>query len=128
MSITGGLAGPLGAPVIIPVAAPASDGLIRPLNAPATQPVTPGVQPGVSGQVVYANLVIIYGDNGGLFVYAPSPGAGNLLVSIAAEAGVDQYGNSYPQGLFVAAGIIEGSIFEGTDFIIDSSGIFFYST
>lgn len=34
----------------------------------------------------------------GLFVYSPAPGAGNLLVSIAAAAGTDPYGNAYLAG------------------------------
>jgi hypothetical protein len=31
----------------------------------------------------------------GFFVYSPSPAAGNLLVSIAAQTGKDPYGNTY---------------------------------
>ncbi len=58
------------------------------------QAVAPG-----SPAVVRARLVIISGANGGLFVYSPSPGAGNLIASIAAMAGTDQFGNSYVEGV-----------------------------
>jgi hypothetical protein len=45
---------------------------------------------------------------------------------------VDPYGNAYPAGLSVEVGaitgiVITGSTFEGTDFVIDSAGEFFYS-
>jgi hypothetical protein len=68
----------------------------------------------------------------GFFVYSPYPGPGNLIGSWAAAAGVDQFGNAYPAGLSVEVGsisgiVITGSTFEGTDFIINSSGEFFYS-
>jgi hypothetical protein len=39
----------------------------------------------------------------GLFVYSPTPGAGNLIASIAPAPGVDIYGNSYLQGFAVYA-------------------------
>jgi hypothetical protein len=68
----------------------------------------------------------------GLFGYSPTVGAGNLIFSVAARAGTDPYGNAYPQGLSITLGsisgaTISGSTFEGTDFIINSSGEFFYS-
>lgn len=46
-------------------------------------------------------LVIIQagGTFTGLFVYSPTIGAGNLIASIAAQAGTDPYGNSYVAGL-----------------------------
>lgn len=37
----------------------------------------------------------------GFFVYSPVPGAGNLILSIAAVAGTDPYGNTYPAGVTV---------------------------
>lgn len=37
----------------------------------------------------------------GLFGYSPAPGTGNLIFSIAAAAGTDPYGNTYPAGLNV---------------------------
>jgi hypothetical protein len=68
----------------------------------------------------------------GLFGYSPTVGTGNLIFSVAARAGTDPYGNAYPQGLSITLGsisgaTISGSTFEGTDFIINSSGEFFYS-
>lgn len=46
-------------------------------------------------------LLIISATGGftGLFVYAPVPGAGNLIDSIAPAAGTDPYGNTYVQGI-----------------------------
>ena len=44
------------------------------------------------------NLIILIEENTGftgLFVYAPSPGLGNLALSIAAGTGTDPYGNTY---------------------------------
>jgi hypothetical protein len=74
------------------------DGLVKPVNAPAGQATPIGVQPGASG-ILIARKVIVVGDAGGIFLYAPTPGPGNLIASIAAEAGTDQYGNSYPGGI-----------------------------
>jgi hypothetical protein len=50
-----------------------------------------------------------------------------LLISLASEAGTDDYGNSFPQGIFAAAGVIKGPQFAGSDFIINQAGTFFYS-
>jgi hypothetical protein len=63
----------------------------------------------------------------GIFVYAPTPGTGNLIGSWAAQAGTDPFGNAYPQGLNVKAGSISGTTFNGTDFILNSNGMFFYN-
>ena len=35
----------------------------------------------------------------GFFAYSPAPGAGNLFMSLAAAAGTDPFGNTYPAGL-----------------------------
>jgi hypothetical protein len=35
----------------------------------------------------------------GLFGYSPTPGAGNLILSVAAAAGTDPYGNAYQAGV-----------------------------
>jgi len=45
-------------------------------------------------------LLIITAGGGftGLFVYSPGPGTGNLIASIAAQAGTDPYGNSFAAG------------------------------
>jgi hypothetical protein len=82
---------------------------------------------GWSSQVVIASQVIIQGAADGLFVYNGAPALGNLIVSAAAQAGTDPYGNTYPQGLQVTVGVISGTTFSGTDFVINTAGAFFYS-
>ncbi len=57
----------------------------------------------------------------GVFGYSPAVGTGNLIFSLAAAAGVDPYGNPYPQGLTSLLGS-----FSGTDYLINSTGEFFY--
>lgn len=67
---------------------------------------------------------------------------GNLIVSIAHASGTDTFGNAYPQGINVTTGTISGTTisggtisgttitgttFKGTDFLVNSSGAFFYS-
>jgi hypothetical protein len=86
---------------------------------------------------VTGSSVVVDGANGGVFVYSGTPASGNLIVSIAGAAGVDAYGNTYPEGINVTTGTIAGSTitgstitgttFDGTDFMIDSAGVFFYS-
>ena len=102
------------------VALVAGDGLVRGIGAPAGQATPIGVQPGTTQAVVIANRVIIIGDTGGIFIYAPAPGLHNLIASIAAVAGTDQYGNSYPGGFsgelqtneiqFLSAGVVVGQL------------------
>lgn len=76
------------------------DGLIRPINAPQGQQVLPGVQPGVTGGVVLATYVIIFGTNGGMFVYNGSPGPGNPPVYSVSNATSDPYGNAIAPGIW----------------------------
>lgn len=40
----------------------------------------------------------------GIFGYSPTPGAGNLIFSVAAAAGDDPYGNTYVQGVAAYVG------------------------
>lgn len=50
------------------------------------------------------NLIILVAQQlgvSGFFVYSPTPGTGNLVLSIAAVAGTDEYHNPYPAGLAV---------------------------
>jgi hypothetical protein len=60
-------------------------------------------QAGSSAGIFRGRLVVISGSgaNGstGLFVYTGAPAAGNLLLSVAAVAGTDPYGNAYEPGL-----------------------------
>lgn len=50
-----------------------------------------------------------------------------LLISLASRTGTDDYGTGFPQGILATAGVISGPVFEGTDFVINSAGAFFYS-
>lgn len=51
---------------------------------------------------VVTNLVVIEGASGGLFVYSPRPGPGNLIASIAAASGAnDGFGNPFQAGFTV---------------------------
>lgn len=83
--------------------------------------IPPGAIPG-------QQRIVIDGIRGAIFEYASGAGIGitpadNPLVSSwASKAGTDPYTNAYPQGFSIGP----GSVFEGTDFIIDSSGAFFY--
>ena len=45
----------------------------------------------------------------GMFGYSPAVGLGSLIFSIAAASGVDNYGNSYPQGVSSAVGAVSAS-------------------
>ena len=89
---------------------------------------------GWNSLVVIANLVIVEGADDGVFVYAGTPGLGTLIVSIAAAAGVDAFGNAYPQGLDVTMGTISGTAITGgtitgATVVVDSAtgGFFCYS-
>ena len=53
---------------------------------------------GWSSQAVIATQVIIEGSDDGLWVYSGIPASGNLIASIAASEGTDQYGNAYLAG------------------------------
>lgn len=68
--------------------------------------------------------LIVQQTGQGVFVYDGAPALGNLIVSIASAAGVDDFGNSYPKGIDVSEGAIAGSqitIEPGPD-----NGIFVY--
>lgn len=79
------------------------DQLYPPLNAPPGQQAIPGVQPGVSNAVVVAQVLIVFGPRGGIFIYSPTPGPGNLVGSWAAAAGTDLFGNPYTKGLTIGS-------------------------
>jgi len=64
----------------------------------------------------------------GIFGYSPTPGAGNLVFSVAADAGTDPYGNAYPAGVFTSSGYFTGNqgTFNGNNFVLNEQGLFFY--
>lgn len=78
------------------------------LRIPAIQ--SPGFDPGVAGWIIRIdgsaefNDVVIRGGtviSGTALYYNGTPALGNLILSIAAAAGVDSFGNAYVQGLGV---------------------------
>lgn len=59
-----------------------------------------GVGPAPSQGQFIGRLVVVFGTGGsGVFVYSPTPAAGNLIASIASSAGTDPYGNAYVKGI-----------------------------
>ena len=58
-------------------------------------PARSGMMPAPQQNVVIGRFVIVAGTKGGLFVYSPSVGLGNLIASDAAATGTDPYGNAY---------------------------------
>lgn len=82
--------------------------------------------PNVSGWAIFRNgnaqfnqgtflgSVIVEGANG-VFVYSGTPALGNLIISIAGQAGVDPYGNAYGFGL------------QGSVVLQNANGVFAYS-
>jgi len=66
-------------------------------------------------------------NSSGIFIYSGAPANGNLIGSWAGVAGTDAFGNAYPQGFNVTKGAISGTTFTGSNFVINSSGAFFYS-
>jgi len=54
-------------------------------------------------------LIVTVLTNGmsGIFGYSPEPGAGNLLFSLTAAPGTDQYGNAYESVLDIGAGVFQ---------------------
>ena len=67
--------------------------------------------------------IVIDGVRGAIFEYAAGGPTGALVSSWASKAGTDPYTNAYPQGFNAGP----GSSFTGTDYIINSQGVFFYS-
>lgn len=58
----------------------------------------------------YFTTIIIEGNTPqtGIFFYSGTPGLGGLIGSWTAQAGTDAYGNSYPAGINVTAGSLQG--------------------
>jgi hypothetical protein len=63
----------------------------------------------IDGKTITGATIRTISSDSGFFVYAGEPTLGNLIISQASEAGVDDFGNSYPQGLKVNEGDISGS-------------------
>jgi hypothetical protein len=68
----------------------------------------------IASGTITGSSVVVDGANGGIFVYSGAPAPGNLIVSIAGEAGTDAEGNAYPAGLNVTVGAIAGSTITGS--------------
>lgn len=92
-----------------------------------------------NGKVYVANtagLTVTYidSDTGALLVYDSTGQAlGHLIASLSPVAGTDVVGNPYPMGLNVTTGTISGTAISGSTFtagdtIINSAGIFVYSS
>jgi hypothetical protein len=63
----------------------------------------------IDGTTITGATILTDSDTGGFFAYSGTPTAGNLIVSATSAAGTDAYGNSYPQGLNVTQGEIDGT-------------------
>jgi hypothetical protein len=68
---------------------------------------------GWNNQLVGLLVIAAGGGYTGLFIYSPSPGPGNLILSIAAAAGTDPYGNAFPIGLVSYSGNQATQLFQG---------------
>lgn len=62
----------------------------------------------IRGTFVGTDYII---NSSGAFFYSGTPAAGNLITSIAANSGVDGFGNPYPAGLNNQAGAVAGDQF-----------------
>ena len=75
--------------------------------------IPPGAQPNQA-------RIVIDGVRGAIFEYVAG---GALASSWAATAGTDPYGNAYPAGFSAGS----GSVFAGTNFVLNTNGLFFYT-
>ena len=73
------------------------------------------------------NVVQVDAARQAMFFYSGNPALGNLIVSLAAQAGTDAHGNAYPQGLNATTGTISGATIEGPNSIQNGQGSFYYS-
>lgn len=101
-----------------------SDGLVEPLNVPPGQSTPIGVQAGVTQALVITNTLIVFGTAGGIFVYNGTPALGNPPIFWATSASTDPFGNPIPS----TVGLTGMGTFEAGNTIINSSGIFVYSS
>ncbi len=98
-----------------------------PLNAPGVQQLTPGVQPGVTSGIVIANTVIVFGADGGFFVYNGAPALGNPPIFTVVAPGVttDPYGNPVQTLVNIGnlAGAHVGFDTSGVEYLSDAGGV-----
>jgi hypothetical protein len=92
-------------------------GLARRRLDQVRQPTSNAIGPGSSAGL-FKRVVVFGPDGSGIFVYSPSPGAGNLIASIAAQAGTDPYGNPYQAGI---------TSYNGSAYISISQSVIFFS-
>ena len=64
----------------------------------------------------------------GMFGYSPTVGHGNLIFSVAAAAGVDPYGNSYPQGVSSDVGQLFSNFLTGGELTVNSGPLLVYTS
>jgi hypothetical protein len=60
----------------------------------------------------------------GVFVYSPAPGPGNLIASVAAQAGTDPYGNAYVGGITSYSGSSTWAALTGAVLNLQTGGEF----
>ena len=111
---------------------------MRPDQRIQTEHHTRSLPPGAQQGVIRANLIIVSGPVAGVFVYNGTPGPGNPPIVSITSGSSDPFGNPVVPGLDVTegsitgttitGGTITGTTFDGTDFVINSSGAFFYSS
>lgn len=84
------------------------------LRRPAIE--SPNFVPGVSGWAINADgtaqfnqlTLIVQTSGAAVLIYGGTAAPGTLIGSWASAAGVDQYGNSFPAGLFANQGLLQG--------------------
>jgi hypothetical protein len=102
----------------------------------------PSASPANSWALLQSGLAYIFGlvlsggtitgpdyviNTSGIFIYSGTPANGNLIGSWAGVAGTDGFGNAYSQGFNVTMGAISGTVFSGTNFVLNTNGLFLYN-
>lgn len=68
----------------------------------------------IDAMTITGATIVTNSATGGVYIYAGTPTTGNLIVSISATGGMDAFGNTYPQGLSVSQGEIDGTTIHGS--------------
>ncbi len=92
-----------------------------PANAAQAGNAQPGVQPG-SSQFIIAQYVVVFGANGGVFIYSGTPARGNPPVYSISNATQDPYDNPVSPGIWAGP---PGSIQVGIQANPGSAEVFF---